>query len=448
MTATSPPAQPPPTETPWWKARLSEYGIALILLLLCAYYTYATWSRQFPTGAAAAEQLVRQLPKDAKALLIVAHRSPEAHAFAAAARQALQSHPTFLGVLQGDPSDLRTHLDQLASQSRKPDTILATPEAANWFLLKNLQGTKVLSPQPYYWSDFLTRSNFAAIGDRIVVIAVIAIGMTMVILTGGIDLSVGSLIALSAIVATYAVRNFFGAESASNLSITAACLLAVFVCALAGLFNGVMITLFRVPPFIATLAMMLIASGLAYILAQGQSIYQVPQRIEWLGRGKSLAGIPNTVILMATLYLVAHVLMTRTLLGRYVYAIGGNRKAAFLSGVPVKSVIVTVYVLCAALAGVGGVVEASRLVSGAPTYGLMAELYVIAAAVVGGTSLSGGRGTILGTLIGAFIIAVIENGMNLTGVETYKQKVVLGAVILAAVLLDSLRNRKTSPADE
>ena len=422
--------------------------MALVLLVLCLYYSYATWNRQFPSGAEAARQLAAQVPATARGVLIVTQRSIDADAFAKSARQALQSHPAFLGVVQGEPSDLRQHLDQLTAQNNSPDTILATPEAANWFILQNFRTAKVLSPQPYYWPDFLTRSNFAAIGDRIVVIAVIAIGMTMVILTGGIDLSVGSLIALCAIVATWIIRQWFGGESASNLAITAACILAVLVCAIAGLLNGVMITLFRVPPFIATLAMMLIASGVAYIIAQGQSIYQVPQRIEWLGRGKSLGGIPNTVLLMAALYALAHVVMTRTLLGRYIYAIGGNRKAAFLSGVPVKSVIVTVYVLCAALAGVGGVVEASRLVSGAPTYGLMAELYVIAAVVVGGTSLSGGRGTIFGTLIGAFIIAVIENGMNLTGVETYKQKVVLGAVILAAVLLDSLRNRHRNAAGE
>jgi ribose transport system permease protein len=422
--------------------------MALVLLLLCAYYTYATWNRQFPSGAETARQLVHQVPAAARGVLVVTQRSIDADAFAQAAREALQSHPAFLGVVQGEPSDLRQHLDQLTAQDKSPDTILATPEAANWLILQNLRTAKVLSPQAYYWSDFLTRSNFAAIGDRIVVIAVIAIGMTMVILTGGIDLSVGSLIALCAIVATWIIRQWLGGEAASNLSVTVACILAIGVCALAGLFNGVMITLFRVPPFIATLAMMLIASGVAYIIAQGQSIYQVPQRIEWLGRGKSLGGIPNTVLLMAALYALAHVVMTRTLLGRYVYAIGGNRKAAFLSGVPVKSVIVSVYVVCAALAGVGGVVEASRLVSGAPTYGLMAELYVIAAVVVGGTSLSGGRGTIVGTLVGAFIIAVIENGMNLTGVESYKQKVVLGAVILAAVLLDSLRNRHRDAAGE
>jgi ribose transport system permease protein len=144
---------------------------------------------------------------------------------------------------------------------------------------------------------------------------------------------------------------------------------------------------------------------------------------------------------MLLLYALAHVVMTRTTFGRYVYAVGGNAEAARLSGVPVQRVVLAVYVLCGLLAGLGGIVMASQLKSGAPTYGQMYELYVIAAVVVGGTSLSGGEGRVLGTLIGALIIAVIQNGMNLTGVESYTQKVVLGLVIFAAVLLDRLRSR-------
>jgi len=160
-----------------------------------------------------------------------------------------------------------------------------------------------------------------------------------------------------------------------------------------------------------------------------------------LGRGTDpLLGVPYAVLLMAALYLFAHLLMSRTTLGRYIYAVGGNAEAARLAGVRVKGVLLFVYVTCGMLAGLGGVIMASQLKSGAPTYGLMYELYVIAAVVVGGTSLSGGEGRILGTLIGAFIIAVIQNGMNLTDVESYTQKSVLGLVILGAVLLDRLRH--------
>jgi len=187
--------------------------------------------------------------------------------------------------------------------------------------------------------------------------------------------------------------------------------------------------------------MMLVASGFAYLLSAGQSIYQVPESFVWLGRGTGLAGIPNAVILLVLLYAAAHVLMTFMKLGRYLYAVGGNAEAARLSGVPVQGVVLFAFAVSGLLAGLGGVVMASQLKSGSPTYGGMYELYVIAAVVVGGTSLRGGSGKMLGTLIGALIIAVIQNGMNLCGVESYTQKVVLGLVILAAVLLDRLRQR-------
>ena len=144
---------------------------------------------------------------------------------------------------------------------------------------------------------------------------------------------------------------------------------------------------------------------------------------------------------MVILYLLAHLVMSRTTMGRYIYAVGGNTEAARLSGVPVKKVLLWVYALCGALAGLGGVIMASQFRSGDPKYGLMYELYVIAAVVVGGTSLAGGKGKIFGTLIGAFIIAVIQNGMNLTGVQSYTQKVVLGTVLLLAVLLDMMKKR-------
>ena len=187
--------------------------------------------------------------------------------------------------------------------------------------------------------------------------------------------------------------------------------------------------------------MMLVASGLAYLASAGQSIYQIPESFVWLGRGSGLFGLPHAVVLMLLLYGAAHVLMSQTVLGRYLYAVGGNREAARLSGVPVRRVLLLAYVVCGLLAGLGGVIMASQLKSGSPTYGTMYELYVIAAVVVGGTALSGGEGKILGTLIGAFIIAVIQNGMNLTNIESYTQKVVLGLVILGAVLVDRVRHR-------
>jgi ribose transport system permease protein len=218
-------------------------------------------------------------------------------------------------------------------------------------------------------------------------------------------------------------------------------LAAVGLCGIVGFFSGLMVAAFKVPPFIATLAVMQVASGLAFIVAKGGSIYEVPDGFTWLGRSAGPFGIPNAVLLMLGLYFAAHVLMSRTVLGRRIYAVGGNAEAARLSGVNVAAVLLFAYAFCGAMAGLGGVLQASQLKSGAPTYGLMYELYAIAAVVVGGTSLSGGEGRVFGTLIGALIIAVIQNGMNLTGVESYQQKVVLGFVILGAVLLDLLKKK-------
>lgn len=296
-------------------------------------------------------------------------------------------------------------------------------------------------PKSYRWPDFLKTSNLLNVANQIAVIAIIAIGMTMVIITAGIDLSVGSLIALSAVVSAWFIVEIGGAREAGAPAMVAGCLLGIMVCATMGLFSGLMVTQFLVPPFIVTLGMMLVGSGLAFLIAQGESIYHLPDSFVWLGRGADLFKLPNAVVLMILLYTGAHILMAKMTLGRYIYAVGGNREAARLSGVPVNRVLLFVYTTCGALSGLGGVVTASQLKSGAPTYGLMYELYVIAAVVVGGTSLAGGEGKVLGTLIGAFIIAVIQNGMNLTNVESYTQKVVLGLVILGAVLVDKLKKR-------
>ena len=221
-----------------------------------------------------------------------------------------------------------------------------------------------------------------------------------------------------------------------------ASLAAIAACALVGGFSALMITVFRIPPFIATLAMMQVASGLAFIVTKGQSLYDIPPAFTWLGRGTGLGSLPNSVLLMFTLYALAHLFMTRTSTGRYIYAVGGNTQAAHFSGVSVNRITALVYVISGLVAGLGGVINTSQLKAGAPTYGLGYELYVIAAAVVGGTSLAGGEGRVFGTLIGAFIIAVIGNGMNLMNIEAYTQKVVLGLVILGAVLLDMLRRRR------
>lgn len=420
---------------------LAGSGMLLALLLLCAFFSIVTWTEQHPQDAAAAKQLAAQITPSAKVLIVVRPQT-EDMAFAEALNTALGSRAE---IVKGEPKDARAALERAAA-SGGLDVIACNQATAAWLVFGDLgtdfpalKNTQVLKPLPQSWPVFLKADNLLNIANQIAVIAILAIGLTIVIITGGIDLSVGSLIALSAVVTTMLVRDCFAGTSASVGGMLIAGLGGIALCGVSGLISGTFITRLRMPPFIVTLAIMLVCSGLAYRLADNQSVYQVPDSFVWLGRGSDWLGLPNAVVLMLLLYGAAHVVMTQTSLGRHLYAVGGNSEAAFISGVPVKRVILIAYVICGLLAGLGGVVTASLLKSGSPTYGQMYELYVIAAVVVGGTSLSGGKGTMPGTLIGAFIIAVIQNGMNLTNIGSNDQKIVLGLVILAAVLVDRLR---------
>jgi len=438
-----------------WSNFFADYGMVFVLILLCALFSVLTWNEQSPVGADAGQQLAGLIEEgdiETGAILISGRNGGDDILFAQTLADQLNELGGFeVTVALGSPANARQALDQISASGTQLAYVAITTAAENWGVFSNLQdqspqlaNAQIILPESYYWPDFLKKENLLNITNQIAVIAIIAIGMTMVIITGGIDLSVGSLIALSAVLAAWLIRELGGALDATPLSMTLSCLGAIFACALFGVFSGTMVTRFSIPPFIVTLAMMQIGSGLAYILARGQSIYELPETFIWLGRGADLFGIPNAALLMLLLYLLADFIMSRTVVGRRIYAVGGNPEAARLSGVPVKSILLLVYGISGALAGVGGVIMASQLRSGSPTYGLMYELYVIAAVVVGGASLSGGSGKIFGTLIGAFIIAVIRNGMNLTGVESYQQKVVLGIVILGAVLLDQLKKRDWS----
>jgi ribose transport system permease protein len=425
---------------------LADHSMVLVLLLLCAFFTVVTWSEQHPDGAAAAKELAeRIIAEDGSRarVLVVVRAAPKDEAFAAALREELQGRGVpVVGVVSGQPREARHAIAKLLDDGHVIDVFACNRASSIWGIYQkfpSLKTAKVVSPTSYYWPNFLKADNLLNIANQIAVIAIMAIGMTMVIIAGGIDLSVGSLIALSAVVAARLLRDLGGGEDASTVAMLWCSAAGILVCGATGLFNGVMVTQFHVPSFIVTLAVMLFASGLAYDLSDGQSINQVPEAYVWLGRGADLFGIPNAVVLMLLLYVVAHVVMTRTVLGRYTYAVGGNVEAARLSGVPVRRVIWTVFTVSGLLAGLGGIILASQLRSGGPTYGQMYEMFVIAAAVVGGTSLSGGKGKIFGTLVGAFIIAVIQNGMNLVGLTSYRQREVFGAVILAAVILDKLK---------
>lgn len=435
-----------------WTAALRHYGMAGVLVLLCAFFAAVTVREQQPAGAEAAANVATQLLQDGKptAVLIVARASDDDRAFAETMKARLDSAGVAVaGLVTGEPRDARKELQRLNDAGTNLAVIATTPECAAWTLLADLPTKfpalgrpRIVAPLTTRWPVFLTRQNLLNIANQIVVVAILSAGLTLVILTGGIDLSVGSLIALAAVVATRLVRDHLGAANAGIGGLLLAAFAGLALAGAIGAASGAVVVRFNLPPFIATLAVMQAASGLAFILAKGQSIYELPEASAWLGRGTGLFGLPHAVLLMLVVFAGAHVLLTRTVLGRQLYAVGGNEQAARLSGVPVGRVRLFAYTACAALAGLGGIVMASQLKSGAPTYGTSYELYAIAAVVVGGASLTGGQGNVIGTLIGALIIAVINNGMNLTGVESYTQKVVLGLVILVAVLLDQWRKRR------
>jgi ribose transport system permease protein len=433
------------------ESAIRNYGMAGVLLLLCAFFSLVTVRDQQPSSTEAGAQLARALAASAATgnLVIVAKDTDDDRAFVASLTNGLRSSRwVVVGAVQGQPRDVRVTLDRLVADHTTLNAIATTPECAAWTVLRtsidrspSLGSPVIWTPSESRWPVFLTRQNLLNVANQIVVVAILSAGMTFVILTGGIDLSVGSLIALAAVVATRLVRDRLGGVNASGAGLLAAAVAGIGLCGAIGLLSGAAIVQFRLPPFIATLAVMQVASGLAFILAHGQSIYEIPDAAVWLGRATGLFGVPHAVALMLLVFVGSHILLSRTVLGRQIYAVGGNENAARLSGVPTGRVKLFAYAACAALSGLGGIVMASQLKSGSPTYGASYELYAIAAVVVGGASLTGGQGDVLGTLIGALIIAVINNGMNLTGVESYTQKVVLGLVILAAVLLDRFKRR-------
>lgn len=281
---------------------------------------------------------------------------------------------------------------------------------------------------------FLTLTNLINVTLQTSIIAIIAVGMTFVILTAGIDLSVGSLVAMSGVICALLLK----------LPIPVSLVLAVGICGsvllgvVSGGLSGLFITKFNITPFIATLAMMTIWRGAAYMVVGGRPVWGLPEAFDFLGSGR-LAGIPFPTVVMIVVYSVAWFVLAHTPFGRHVYAVGGNAEAARLAGIRTNKVILWVYMICGGLAALSGVLLASRMSSGQPNAGLMYELDVIATVVVGGTSLFGGRGSIVGTFFGAMLIGVLRNGLNLAGVGSYFQQVVLGVVILLAVILDQFR---------
>jgi ribose transport system permease protein len=290
---------------------------------------------------------------------------------------------------------------------------------------------------------FLTVDNTWNVMRQISVNICISVGMTLVVLTSGIDLSVGSVLAFCGAITAGLLK--FGIELPANnlyigFTLLGAILAGLIVGALLGLFNGWTVTRFKVPPFVATLAMLTIARGLTLLWTKGFPISNLGDSFAYIGTGWFL-GIPLPVWISAAVIVSAVVITQKTALGRYIYAIGGNEHASKLSGININKVKLIVYSIAGVLAAVGGIMVTSRLDSAQPNAGISYELDSIAAVVIGGTSLSGGRGTIMGTVLGAIIIGVLNNGLVLLNVSPFWQQVVKGGVILLAVIIDKANSK-------
>ncbi|WP_190817212.1 ABC transporter permease [Saccharopolyspora pogona] len=282
--------------------------------------------------------------------------------------------------------------------------------------------------------SFLTADNLFNLGSQTSVNAVMAVGVTLVIITGGIDLSVGSVAALSGVLGVVLMADYGFNPMVGIIG-------GVVVGAVAGLVNGLLVSVVGLPPFIATLGMLSVARGLVLIATGAVAVFGAPESFRLLGQGV-IGAIPIPVLLIALVAVAGHVVLTRTRLGRYAYVMGSNMEAARLSGVPVRRYTTAVYVLSGALAGLGGMIAASRIYSGQPNFGEGLELDVIAAVVIGGASLFGGRGTVWGSLIGAFLVAVIRNGAVQLNISTFYQNVLIGVIIWLAVWWDRYQRRK------
>lgn len=281
--------------------------------------------------------------------------------------------------------------------------------------------------------NFLTATNLSSVVRQTAVINIMALGMTLVIISGGIDLSVGSILAIGGLLGTMAMEHKAGIPTGMLVGIAAG--------AACGLANGAMITSLRINPFIVTLGTMGIYRGLALIISNGLPVHDIPQSFSYLGEG-TLLRVPFVLWILLLCALAMHVLLEHTRLGRYAFAIGSNPDAAFYAGVPVSFHTIAVYGIAGLLTGLAGMIEASRLMTGQPTGGQGYELQAIAAVVIGGGSLRGGEGSVLGTLIGAFIMGLLSNGSDLLGTNPYWQQVIIGAVIILAVSFDELRKRR------
>jgi len=296
---------------------------------------------------------------------------------------------------------------------------------------------------PYYFS----LSNFLTMASHVAIFGILAIGMLLVILNGGIDLSVGSTLGLAGCIAGFLMQGVT-LPSLGVILYLPVWAVVVVTCVLGGVVgavNGVLIAYLRVPAFVASLGVLYVARGIALLMTNGLTYNNLGGRPElgntgfnWLGFNR-LAGVPIGVIVLAALAIICGIVLSRTAFGRWLYASGGNERAADLSGVPVKQVKIAVYVLSGICAAIAGLVLSSQLTSAGPNAGTSYELTAIAAVVIGGAALTGGRGTVRGTMLGAFVIGFLADGLVIIGVSAYWQTVFTGAVIVLAVLMNSIQ---------
>lgn len=282
---------------------------------------------------------------------------------------------------------------------------------------------------------FFSITNFLNIARQTSITAIIAVGMTYVIIINGIDLSVGAIVGLAGVLCAVFITNL-------GMNPLLAILFVLVLCGIIGLAIGSTVAFIKIPPFIITLAMQQIVRGIAFVITGGYPIYLRDPLMNTIGRGFFL-GIPTPVYGMAIIFLAGGYMLHRMRLGRYIYAVGGNIHTARLSGIKVERVIVIVYVIIAILCGISGIILAGRLSSGTPTAGQNFEMDVIAATILGGTSFSGGEGTIFGTLIGALLMGVLSNGLNILNVDPYIQMIIKGLVIFLAVFLSVVNSRRS-----
>ena len=280
---------------------------------------------------------------------------------------------------------------------------------------------------------FLSQGNLSTVVRQTAVINIIALGMTLIIITSGIDLSVGAILAIS---------GYLGARMMeSGASIAVSILVAIGVGALCGLINGLLITRLKINPFIVTLGMLGVIRGTTLTISKGLPASRLPDAFKYLGEG-TILGAPVVLWILLVCAVVMHFVLEHTRLGRYAFSIGSNPDAAFYAGIPVSFHLTSVYVIAGVLTGIAAMIETSRLMTGQPTAGNGYELQAIAAVVIGGGSLRGGEGGVLGTLIGAFIMGLLSNGSDLLGINPYLQQALIGAAIIIAVTIDEIRKRR------